>query len=166
MIYETTGSYQIDRLDGSGEELLTTVFNDPAYAVWINGFRKADRDLYLETSRRREAELNGSFLEQWGASYSDVEADMRSEVEKAVRMVSTFLARLTNLRLATVTVTEDSSVFFQARHGNLHGYLEIHFGDDLPVEMLYNIYRNKAPISAFEGTVEQSLSHYLRVIRA
>lgn len=165
-VADMTGSYQSNRADGSSEELLTSLFNNPTYAEWINNFRRADQDLHLETVRRREAELIGSFLNQWSGVYPTLAMDLRAEVEKSVRLVIVFLSRLTNLRLATVTVTDDFSVFFQSRHGQLHGYLEIHFGDDLPVEMLYNLYQNKVPIAAFEGSVEENLTHYLRAIRA
>ena len=65
-----------------------------------------------------------------------------------------------------MTLTKKDSVLFQLRYGSLRAYVELHFGDEEEIELLYNLTKDKEIVSAYGGAVEKTLAKLFEVINA
>ena len=163
MYYHTdaTGSFRSSR---AAEPLIDTIYNNPEYAGYINQLREPFDYFRFEKIHRYQTALAHSFEEQWSTTRHQVDNNTRLEVEASVYLVIAQLSRITNIRILTISVTDDQSVFFQLRHEAIHGYVEIHFGNDLPVELLCIAFRDKDVVYTFEGPIRQGIASYLRAL--
>lgn len=163
---DATGTYQLDSTNFGDTELLASLFNSAEYTQWINEFRREDEALYHATVQRRSTELIVQFQDQWAGKFDDLPTDLQAEIEKYVRLIIVFLTRLSNIKRVKLTVTDDHSIFFRVNHFHLNGYLELHFGDDEPLELVYTLFKNKQPLPAYGGPVEETLIQYFAAISA
>ena len=163
---DATGSYQLDSAKSGDTELLASLFNSAEYTRWINAFRREDEALHHAAVQRRSTELIVQFQDQWAGKIDDFSTELQNDVEKYVRLIIVFLTRLSNIKRVKLTVTDDHSIFFRVSHFHLNGYLELHFGDQEPLELVYTLFKNKKPLPAYGGPVEQTLIQYFAAISA
>ncbi len=143
-----------------------TQLNNPDYDKWLRDWDREDNSLRIAAAQRQSAELIVSFIGQWKVAYQGLTDELRGEVEKYVRVVATMLPRFQTLDYHKLTVTKDDSVFFQVRYGNLKAYVELHFGDDEDIELLYNLTKDKEVVSAYGGGVENTLAKLFEAVNA
>jgi hypothetical protein len=151
--------------DGSGGETRTSLHNAD-YDKWLRDWDREDNFLRVASAQRQCAEMIMSFLGQWKTAYPNLGEALDKEIQKSIRIIATLLPRFQPLDFYHVTVTKEDSVFFQLRYGELRAYVELHFGGDEAVELLYNLTKDKAVISAYGGSTEVTLAKLFEAINA
>ncbi|HFA50124.1 MAG TPA: hypothetical protein ENJ95_14030 [Bacteroidetes bacterium] len=117
---------------------------------------------YFQVMEKRLGQLLGQ-LEQ----KLENRGDMLAGIEvKAVQRAFSFLASwvlLTGPQKLSVDITADCSVFLTVLYPGKNAYFELFFeaGKEEPVELVFNVYKNKKPVSAYGGKFADALAAFL-----
>ena len=120
-----------------------------------------------EKLNRENARQLASFEKDWTEIRGNYSASRQVDVDKYTRLLLQLLSRVNSPKFVSVKMTQEESVFFQISYsGGLNGYVELHFGEPDPIEIVFNLYRDKRPVKAYGGTVEHGLGVYLLALNA
>jgi|GEM_PF-6685417 hypothetical protein len=143
-----------------------TLLNNLDYDKWLRDWDREDNYLRVTAAQRQSAEMIVSFLGQWKDKNPELSIELDKEVQKYIRTVATVLPRFQPLDFHLLKVTNEESIFFQVRYGELRAYLELHFGGNEEIELVYNLTKEKDIISAYGGKVEPTLAKLFEALNA
>lgn len=143
----------------SSEELFLFNSTDYVHTKTFSG-DIARQDLIRQFLRRYD-QLMVRFKKNWQNGQEAFAGISKNEVFKTSGLLSAFILS-TNPDKVAVEVTPEATVFFTVIYMEENAYVEAHFAPDEKPEIVFNIYRNGAPVLAYGGEFAPAIDQYIQ----